>query len=234
MATYNGERYILDQVLSILSQMSYGDELIISDDSSKDSTKEIIKKINDRRIVLLEGPHKGIIKNFENAIINCKNDYIFLADQDDLWDKSKINVIIQEFMANPSITCIVHDCQVVDEDNNKTLIESFFDFRNSKSGTIKNIIKNSYIGCCMCFHKSLVKYCIPIPEKIEMHDQWIGIISDIKGETLFIKDRLIRYRRHKHNASQIKHHPFYIMAKNKFVFIFNLIKRLVSIENSNL
>lgn len=84
MATYNGTKYIQEQINSILSQFGENDELVISDDGSKDDTCSIISSYQDSLIKLLfnKGKH-GFIGNFENALSQCKGDYIFLSDQDD-------------------------------------------------------------------------------------------------------------------------------------------------------
>ena len=99
MSTYNGEKYIKEQVDSILSQLSDSDELIISDDLSTDKTLDILSSYNDKRIkVINHQPHKGLpphvyaTLNFENALKNAKGDYIFLSDQDDVWLEDKLAV----------------------------------------------------------------------------------------------------------------------------------------------
>ena len=103
MATYNGERYIKRQIDSILYQLGEDDELIISDDGSTDRTLEIIKKYNDSRIKIYEHIKKAELSkvkklrnfyyatsNFENALIHSRGEYIFLADQDDIWESEKV------------------------------------------------------------------------------------------------------------------------------------------------
>ena len=223
MATYNGEKYIKEQISSILEQLTINDELIISDDGSTDNTLSIIKEYNDNRIHLIYGPKQGVKQNFANAISNCKGKYIFLSDQDDIWLPNKLERVLQEF-EETKCSCVVHDCKVFDSETNQTLYESFYKFRNSKSGIIKNLIKNSYIGCCMTFDKSLIPHILPIPNDIEMHDQWIGIISDKYGKTNFISDKLIKYRRHGNNVSQLKRHKISKMIINRIT----LIRRLYS------
>ena len=90
IATYNGEKYIKEQLDSILPQLKKLDEIIISDDKSKDKTLKIIKTLNDSRIKIFTNPKKGLISNFENAITKSSGDYIFLSDQDDIWHENKI------------------------------------------------------------------------------------------------------------------------------------------------
>lgn len=223
MATYNGEKYIKEQIDSILLNLDQNDELIISDDGSTDKTVSIIQNYNDSRIKVIKGPKMGIKQNFANAIKNCNGKYIFLSDQDDIWDKNKKKKVLETF-DKYNCTLVVHDCEVINNDH-EILESSFFKLRNSKKGIIKNIIKNSYIGCCMCFDSKIRNKILPIPNDIEMHDQWIGIIAEKYGESIFIKDKLIQYRRHDNNASGMKHHPLNIMIKNRLSLIKNYRKR---------
>lgn len=218
MATYNGEKYIKEQLDSILKQLEENDEVIISDDDSKDNTRKIIEEYKDNRIKLIDGPKNGVKQNFANAIKNCNGKYIFLSDQDDIWIDDKVQKVLNTF-EKEKCTCVVHDCIAFDSDTNEVVLDSFYKFRNSKSGIFKNIWKNSYIGCCMAFDSSLKEIILPIPNNIEMHDQWIGILAEKKGKSIFIKDKLIRYRRHSNNVSEMKHHSIGKMIKNRINFI---------------
>ena len=227
MATYNGEKYIEEQIDSILENLKPNDELVISDDGSTDKTLDIIKKyqIKDERIRFIKGPGKGVKQNFANAILNTKGKYIFLSDQDDIWMKDKVKNVINTFKKYGS-TLVVHDAQVFDSENKKILYQSFFEYRNSGSGIIKNIYKNTYIGCCMAFDSKIKEKILPIPDDIEMHDQWIGIINDLYyNKSTFLKDKLIKYRRHLNNVSSLEKHNFYNMINNRVRLIFEILKK---------
>lgn len=228
MATYNGEKYIKEQVLSIVNQLNKEDELIISDDGSIDCTLKIIKSLAKKysQIKILEGPKKGVKANFNNAILHCSGKYIFLADQDDIWLDKKVETVLKCFENNDCV-CVVHDAYVKDKKLKETLIDSFHDYRKSSSGILKNIYKNRYLGCCMAFSKQLKNEILPIPDNIEMHDQWIGIICERYGKSIFIKDKLIAYRRHDENVSSMNHYPLLKMIKNRKILIYELIKRFV-------
>jgi glycosyltransferase involved in cell wall biosynthesis len=200
LATCNGDLYIKDQLLSVLSQLSNDDEVIVVDDDSNDRTIEIIKSFSDNRVKLnLSKNHKklGIVKNFERALLQAKGDFIFLCDQDDVWLPEKVEVSLA---ALKSSLLVVSDCEVVDSKLNK-IQSSFFNLRNSKSGIFHNILKNSYLGCCMAFRKELLPYALPIPKLSPMHDMWIGLVAETRGKVTFIQKPLILYRRHNNNAS---------------------------------
>ena len=96
----------------------------------------------------------GVTSNFENAIKNTKNDIIFLSDQDDVWKPDKVEIVKSYYEKNPNILMIMSDITVVNNELNTT-IESFYAYRGSRPGVLKNIIKNSYIGCAMSFRKDL-------------------------------------------------------------------------------
>lgn len=203
MAVYNGQAYIKEQLDSILCQLDDKDEIVISLDPSTDHSKDIIESYQDPRIHLIDGKGKGLITNFENAISHCQNEFIFLSDQDDIWSKHKKKKVLEAF--DDKTICIVHDAYVVSGDGKKILKESFYLTRDSRPGLLKNIMKNSYIGCCMAFRKELVEDILPFPQDLPMHDQYIGLIAQKKGDVKFIKDRLLSYRRHENTSSQDTH-----------------------------
>ena len=224
MATYNGEKYIKEQIKTILDCLEENDELVISDDGSTDNTLGIINSFNDNRIVLIDGPKKGIKQNFANAIKNTSGEYIFLSDQDDIWEKDKVTEVIKCF-EKENCTLVVHDAEVVDENLNMVM-SSYYSYRNSGKGIIKNIYKNTYIGCCMAFLSKAKKYVLPIPNDIEMHDQWIGVLNDKYGKTYFSTKKLIKYRRHSLNNSQMNHYGIIKMIKNRLTFIVRYMERI--------
>lgn len=198
LATYNGARYIKEQIDSILLNLNANDEIIISDDKSTDNTVQIIKDYKNPQIKLYtnEGPH-GFIHNFENAIQHAKGDYIFLSDQDDIWTTNKIEVCLRYLQITD---LVVHNALLVNAQGEKSCID-FFSIRKSKAGYWKNLYKNSFIGCCMAFKSSLLNSILPFPKHILWHDMWIGLIAEKKGKTIFIPDILLYYRRHENNAS---------------------------------
>lgn len=223
MATYNGEKYIEEQLLSIISEISENDEIIISDDGSTDNTLEIVKRLSDKYpfIHTIEGPKKGVVLNFENAIKHSKGDIIFLSDQDDIWVSGKVKRVM-EVINNKQCYVVVHDASVVDTEGNQ-IYDSFYKFRNSRKGFIKNLVKNSYVGCCMAFKSEIKEKIMPFPDYVEMHDWWIGLVAELKYNSVFIDDKLIKYRRHGENVSSLDHYPLMRMIKNRL----NLIKALI-------
>ena len=166
MATYNGEKYLKEQLDSILKQIKSSDELIISDDGSTDLTCTIIKEYQKeyKNIYLIDGPKMGVQKNFENALRKSKGDIIFLSDQDDIWMNNKVDVVLDAFQ-NSNVVLTLHDAQIVDQ-NGQVIEDSFFEHRGSQSGLFKNLWKNSYLGCCMAFRRSVLECSLPFPPKI--------------------------------------------------------------------
>lgn len=225
MASYNGEMYISEQIDSILKNMKENDELIISDDGSSDNTRLIIQDYlqRDRRITFVNGPQKGLIKNFENALKYARGEVVFLCDQDDVWGEDKIERILA--VINEDITLVLHDAVVFDGE--EVIHSSFMQHRKSKSGLFNNIIKNSYIGCCMAFRREILNYALPFPNNICMHDQWIGLVSELYGKNKHIEDRLLHYRRHGSNVSSMVGESIIKKIKNRCNMVIALIIRMV-------
>ena len=228
MATYNGEKYIEKQLVSILNNICENDEIIISDDGSTDSTLEIIKKLNKGNIKVIKGPKKGVMKNFENAIKNCRGEFIFLSDQDDIWAAGKVENVLKLF--EKGVTAVVHDVSYINE-KDEIMYKSFFEKRRVRSGLVNNLIKNSYLGNAMCFRGDLKEKVIPIPVDKRMsdqwHDQWIGLVCEAYGKVVFDKQVLGYYRRHSSNVSSGVRGSIPQMIYNRIVIGCKLIERFV-------
>ena len=197
IASFNGEKYIKEQLDSIVSQLGSEDEIIVSDDGSTDLTCEMIRGYKDSRIKLIYGPQLGVVKNFENALMHVSGDVIFLADQDDVWLNNKVEVSLNYLIEN---VLIVSDCMITDS-TLRPVSESFYKQNNSRPGVFNNILKNNYMGCCLAFNRGVLNVVLPFPDNIPMHDWWIGLISESIGQISFVNEKLILYRRHENNAS---------------------------------
>lgn len=197
--TYNGEDYVKEQIDSIIGQLSLDDEIIISDDSSSDNTVDIIKSYNDSRIKLLCNNHfHSPIYNLENALKLATGDVIFLADQDDIWEPEKVSVCIESLQ---KYDLIIHNCQIINA-KCEVIHDSFYKLNHTRKSRFYNLVKNGYLGCCMCFKKELLMDLLPFPPNLPMHDLYIGNFAAFNNYKIdFIDNKLIKYRRHGKNAS---------------------------------
>jgi len=200
LTTYNGARFIKEQLESILTQIDKEDEIIISDDSSTDTTVEIINTINDKRIKLFKNEKNiGYTNNFEKALGFAKGDIIFLSDQDDIWCQNKVKTFLNYF---DIYDLLVSDAMVIDEQKN-IINNSFFMLRKPKKTKIGNILKFGYLGCCMAFKKEILLKALPFPGNNTLctHDNWLFLIGCCFFKYKILDDKLILYRRHTNNMS---------------------------------
>lgn len=223
MATFNGEKYIYNQISTILNNLESDDEIVISDDGSTDNTINIIESFHDNRIKIFDGPRKGLVKNFFNAIAKCCGDIIFLCDQDDIWYEDKVKKVCEAFRKTDCML-VEHDAKVVDEKGN-TIYESFFTHRNVRGGFWKNYLRNTYHGCLMAFRKELVSKLHPFPEIGCLHDQWIGLMAEKEGNVVFLPEKLMEYKRHSDNASSFQRLPFRRQLSDRLHLLLFIIKR---------
>lgn len=216
IAYYNGGEYIEEQLNSILLQLSPEDEVILSVDGASDGSDTLLEAWaqKDGRIHLLQGPGKGVVRNFEEAISHCSGDIIFLSDQDDIWKESKVKKVLKAFR-DPEIMAVLHNGELMDGKGQYLGGKTLFELRNSRSGLFKNLMKNSYIGCCMAFRRELLPVILPIPEEMYMHDYWIGTAAELCGKVGLLKEPLIGYRRHDSNVTQMSHGSIGFMLKKR-------------------
>jgi len=227
IATYNGSLFIKAQVDSILRQLGPLDQLIIVDDASTDSTVEILSEYKDPRIkIYLNKLNIGAALTFNRALHLAKGQIIFLSDQDDVWYEKKVSVITDIF-SKQDVDLIVHDARVVS--GGVIVFPSLFRHHGGGVGIVKNIISNSYTGCCMAFKKEVLEKVLPISPRIGLfHDAWIGILAEFFNfRIMFIEEKLIDFNRHGFNASTMKRRPIFSIIIDRVYFITALILYII-------
>lgn len=231
IATYNGEKYIEEQISSILMQIGENDEIVISDDGSKDNTLGIIEKFSDKRILVVKNnSKKGVNHNFENALKNACGDFIFLSDQDDIWLPNKIEVCVKEL---EKYDLVVSNCKVIDKNKN-SIQESYFDVVKSGKGFFKNFYKSTYLGCCLAFKKEILQGILPMPVNLLLfHDWWFGFISELCYKVKFIDIPCMYYRRHNETNSNTlskSHLSLYAKLEYRFQLLYYGLIRVYKIK----
>lgn len=230
ITTYNGEKYIEEQLESILKQLKNNDEVVISDDGSSDKTIQLIKGFQDSRIKLFINSFKNIILNFEFVLNKATGNIIFLSDQDDIWYDNKVSEVVK-ILRNYDL---VYTNASVFKDTKE---DGFLFNKRKRNGLLSNFIKNYCLGATMAFKSSFLKYSLPFPKNIEMHDMWIYFISEFYGKTYYYKEPLIYYRRHGSNASnaseKTKNSVFRIF-RIRLTLVMNILKRIVKVFFANL
>lgn len=228
MCTYNGQRFLSDQLKSIAAQTRLPDRMIVVDDCSSDATVEIVREFQVsapfKFDVVVNQTNLGFVKNFEKAIRLCSADIIVLADQDDVWMCDKLAKIERFFMENLHVDGVFSNAEVVDE----TLKPYSFDLwgavefgalekRIVRRGEALRVLlkRNVVTGATLAFRDKLKNRLLPIPESW-VHDEWLATIIAATGRIGFIPDRLICYRQH--SANQLGVHKLSAEEKLRLLF----------------
>jgi glycosyltransferase involved in cell wall biosynthesis len=212
LASYNGEKFIREQIESILSDLKQSDQLVICDDGSTDRTCSIIQSFNDARITLIHNKKNlGYARNFEKLISLATGDYIFLADQDNIWLKGKVQKVLSVFEKDSSIRLVCHNLRPVDASGNDFKMNIPF-CREGKINSfillVRHFIKAQFYGCTFCLNRRGVNDLLPFPSSTYAHDHWIIIWAAVNGHVSFLDEALIKYRRHDANISRLKRFPY--------------------------
>lgn len=209
MATYNGEAYIEEQLLSIINQTYSSWTLYISDDASTDKTADIIKQYEklDSRIKLINTARQGgVVNNFNCALNATRANYVLLADQDDYWNSDRVEKLFSYISERDSLNkplMVFSDLEVVDE-KLVTISDSFY--KSNSIDPLKNLNpvqllwKCSVYGCTTIFNRKLLEKCLPIPVGITMHDNWLALNAATESGLEYLDIRTIRYRQHSNNV----------------------------------
>lgn len=227
MATYNGEKYILEQLNSILCQIGERDEVIISDDGSQDNTLNLIRSLNDPRIHIYQNDlEHGYTKNFENALNYAKGDIIFISDQDDVWKPDKVKVMCEALKTKQ---LAVHDAEVTDENLNVRFPSHFAQY-HIKPGFLRTVLYTRYTGACMAMRREFLNRTLPFPENQRLcpYDYWFAYNGEFYKECIVLNIPLIQYRRHEGtalHAGEFSTRTFYEKVATRIYCLKEMIKR---------
>ena len=226
IAVYNGEKYLAEQLDSILAQLEKEDEIVVSYDKSTDNSLDVINKYceNDSRVRVVMNNNAGVTGNFSNAIANCKNEYIFICDQDDIWAENKRDKVVADFTVHGADMVIHNGVHINGE--GKVISEPFFSMYRIGNGKLKNIIKPRYSGCCTAFTADMAKKILPIPPKTDAYDHWVGTVGEFMGEIFYEEKVLLYHRLHGDNVTPEKRRSLSVIIKARTHLLYCLAKRI--------
>lgn len=211
LCTYNGEKFLREQIDSILNQSVSVGEIVVCDDCSTDTTTIILKEYHQKypelfRIFINEKNLKSNV-NFEKAIGLTTGDYIFLADQDDKWRYDKVEKTIKVFSENPSAEGVFSNADLMDEKSNKidtkldlwSNINFFISLNGEKIDLYKSLtyIGNFVTGATLCLKKEVKDFGLPFQTSSSfLHDEWLALILCSRNTLYYSEERLMSYRLH--------------------------------------
>ena len=209
VCTYNGERFLAEQLQSILNQTHPPDDIIVSDDGSSDSTLDVVAKFSSRDsgakqpqwTVQSRMKPLGVADNFASALTKAQGEFVALSDQDDVWDPNRLERGLAQFRAG---VLLAHsDATLIDEAGQPT--GSLMSALRLTSGERQSLLsgnaldallrRNLVTGATTMIRGSLLQQALPMPEGW-VHDEWLALVAAVQGGTVFSEEFLIRYRQH--------------------------------------
>lgn len=215
MTTYNGERYIKEQLESIINQTRKVDEIIIFDDCSKDKTvqiiREAIKETEIKIFLTVNEKNVGYIENFRRAIEKSTGDYIFLCDQDDVWMNDKVEKML-DIMEKYDIRVLFTQYDMIDSKGKKINAKEYrfngekkYGGKEIKKISLERLVFGNIVpGCTYCFTSDIKDYYMRIIERPIIHDYSIALIGACIGKSYYYNEKTIYYRIHNSNTIGIQ------------------------------
>lgn len=244
IATYNGEKYIKEQVESIISQTYQPAEIIIVDDNSTDNTvcivESLLKESNIHYMIVSHSKNQGVSCTFEDGIKKSNSPYIMLCDQDDVWEPDKIKISVETICKNENSVLVVTNASITDE-NLVASSKNMFDFIsfpgvfvdgvckfNSEEAKLLFFKRNYVTGMCSIVKKEVAQAAIPFSKNMT-HDAWLAWVATCYGEIIFLKDELVKYRQHNNNVIGIQK-----KRESLFEYLENRKREKIKIRNKYL
>ncbi|MBE7172777.1 MAG: glycosyltransferase family 2 protein [Williamsia sp.] len=202
VCTYNGERFIEDQLRSLLQQTYQHIEIIVSDDASSDGTVSLLSSYSShpKCRVLLHKENVGFIKNFERGMAVATGTYIALCDQDDSWLPEKIQLLCQHIGDSSGVYC---DSELINE-RGERLGKKISDIKHMYSGTDARgfVITNMVSGHALMIRREVLNRALPLPSSV-FHDEWLTVHATVLNGIRYVDKPLVLYRQHEKNITQI-------------------------------
>lgn len=200
MATYNGARYLEEQLDSFLKQTRLPDEVVVSDDGSTDETLAIVDSFAKKALfevrILRNDRNLGCCKNFELALSGSSGDIVLLSDQDDVWFPHKIETIERTFLENSGLLVVINDAEITEENLQSTGLSNLAQIKALGLG-----LDDFITGCCTAVTRKMIRLACPIPHISVMHDAWIHDLGNLLGVRKVVSPVLQYYRRHQNTTS---------------------------------
>lgn len=203
LATYNGARFLREQLDSIYAQTWPNMEVVAGDDGSSDDTVAILEEYRQSRGLRYEvnGRNLGFLSNFENILSRCRGEFIALADQDDVWLPEKLERLVAEI---GDASLIYTDASLIDENGWEVAgsLIATSGVRPISGRDFGYFLCNSCVtGCTVLFRRALLESALPIPECETYHDWWLALVASRHGGVRYLPERLVRYRQHGANQA---------------------------------
>mgnify|MGYP002608834447 CR=1 FL=1 len=202
LSTYNGSKYIKEQIDSILSQEGVNIDIYIRDDGSTDETVNIIYEYKSNNIFLTEGKNIGVGNSFMELLYSVPEiyDYYAFADQDDVWLPNKIEELTQ-FLTKGDYDVVTCNCALTDINLNIIQNEYYTNKSPIDKSVWGNLVKDLWLGCCIAFRREILLATLPFPKKAAAHDLWIALYSQLHFKCGYYPKVLQLYRRHENTVS---------------------------------
>lgn len=210
LAVYNGEKYLREQIESILNQSVSDIRIVIRDDGSVDKSngiiEEYLQKFPERISVLTGAPTKSASANFGELLRCCDDDYIMFADQDDVWFADKVqktfDCMLKTENGDTSVPVLVHGDLTVTDADLKVINKSFFDYQRIIPDDLslnRLLVQNYVTGCTVMINRALKDKAMPMPQGVAMHDWWLALVAAAFGKIATVRAPLMYYRQHGDN-----------------------------------
>lgn len=238
MATYNGQLYLKDQIASILSEIGSSGELIIVDDCSTDSTVSIIKSFTDSRIKLYLNPQNlGHVKSFARAIEKAVGEYIFLADQDDVWRSGRVQLIIEAMIASKACVAASNfsliDGSGIPLEARRHILSESASIRHFQNLMGIFLGTRPYFGCAMAMKNSMRSLILPVPSCVESHDLWIATAGNLLRSIRHISEHTLDRRIHNSNLTIPRGRPLLKKIKSRIISLQSIVILLLRMAKKN-
>ncbi|MEA1916539.1 MAG: glycosyltransferase family 2 protein [Campylobacterota bacterium] len=204
LATYNGEKYLNEQLESLVKQTYKNLEIIVQDDCSSDNTMEVLESYKSSLNMQLSQNSKnlGYIKNFETLLKKASGEYICICDQDDIWEHNKIEILLENIGNN---SLIYSNSELIDENGNslnKRLSQKLKNSFISSKSPLNFLYDNCVSAHSMMFKKDILKYALEFP-KVIYFDNWIACVAASLDGVKYVDKDLVKYRQHESNTLSI-------------------------------